>query len=503
MKKNIVYLLFSCLFLMTGISCESFLDTPPLSTQTIDQYYISETEVQNAVNGIYSWLRTRFNNVGHGEASAFMLEYPTGQGRYTEGQQSLINPDLEKLNYWDRTYVDQFWQSSYYGIEACNLALDGMSKLPETANLSRLKGEVYFLRAYYYFNLIRIFGDVPLKLTKTEKPADGMLARTSVKEIYEQAIIPSLEAAEKCNITNRASSGRVSMNAVKSLFAQVYLTMAGTPLKQPDKYALAAQKAREVITSGEFELFQSEGDRSWFEKFRNMTNDNGKEYILMANYGPSPAPRQDYSQKLLPIGVNGLSGYTQYGSLLPRKEFIDSFVEGDLRAGEKGFFFSNYENRSVPGTILEFETAIYKYYEPTLFGQGGVCAKSLPLIRYAEILLTYAEAQAQSGQIDAMAINAVNQIRTRAGLSELDAEITSNKERFIEEVRKQRVFELCFENIAFFDMTRTDQAWDFNQKKFVPLNGYKLPSGAIFDTSKHSYFPIPLREIQINSELGK
>lgn len=502
MKKYPLYIAMS-LFLLAGTSCEGFLETPPRSTQTADQFYNDEKEAQNAVNGLYNWLGNRFNYMAYGESPAFMLEYPTGQGRYSEGQQSLPNPDFEKLIYWDRGYVDQWWYSSYYTIEACNMALDGISRLPESENLKKMKGEAYFLRAYSYFNLVRIFGNVPLKLNKTEKPADGMIGRTPVKDIYEQAILPDLVEAEKCNLTNLPSSGRVSMAAVKSLMAQVYLTMAGAPLNQTDKYALAAQKAKDVITSSQLGLFKTEGAITWFEKFRNMEYDNKGEYVFMANYGPSPAPRQHYSQFLTPVGVDGLTGFVGFGSLMPTADFIKSYENGDLRAKEKGFFFSQYRDKDNPEKMLTFETSIYKFFEPTLVGQGGNCGKSLPLIRYAEILLTYAEAQAWSGTIDDMAVNGVNQIRERAGLSPVPDRIKTNKELFIDEVRKQRVYELCFENVAFFDMVRTQKAFDATLKSFVSLEGFKLPKGATFSVAEHSYFPIPLREIQINPELGK
>lgn len=502
MKKYPFYIALS-LFLFVGTACQDFLDTPPRSTQTADQFYNDEKEAQNGINGLYAWLGNRFNYMAYGESPAFMLEYPTGQGRYSEGQQSLANPDFEKLIYWDRGYVDQWWYASYYTIEACNMALDGISRLPESDNLTRMKGEAYFLRALSYFNLVRIFGDVPLKLAKSEKPADGMIGRTPIKDIYEQAILPSLIEAEKCNIAHLPSSGRVSMAAVKSLMAQVYLTMAGVPLNETDKYTLAAQKAKDVISSGQLSLFTTEGSLTWFEKFRNMEYDNKGEYVLMANYGPSPAPRQHYSQFLTPVGVDGLTGFVGFGSLMPNAAFIKSYEEGDLRAKEKGFFFSSYSDKDDATKTLTFETSLYKFFEPTLVGQGGNCGKSLPLIRYAEILLTYAEAQALSGTIDEIAIGAVNQIRERAGLAPISDKIKGNKELFIDEVRKQRIYELSFENVAFFDMIRTQKAFDFIQKAFVPLEGYKLPKGATFSVARHSYFPIPLREIQINPELVK
>ena len=96
-----------------------------------------------------------------------------------------------------------------------------------------------------------------------------MLSKASVKDVYEQAIVASLIEAEKLNILNSPSSGRVSNEAVKALMAQVYLSMAGYPLNQKDKYLLAAQKAKDVITSetGSLGLFKSDENLSWFENY--------------------------------------------------------------------------------------------------------------------------------------------------------------------------------------------------------------------------------------------
>lgn len=500
--KNIVISSFLVLSAALLGSCNDFLDTPPKSTQTLDQYYQNEEEAQMAANGLYAWLGTRFTYAGYGEAPAFMLEYPTGYCYYTAGQQSLINPDLEKLNYWDRNYVDYWWQSCYYGIEACNMFLAAVPQLPESDAIDQMLGEAHFLRAYYYFHLVRIFGDVPLKLTPTSAPVDGMLTPTSVKEIYEQVILPDLEAASSSPISYTPSSGRVSMEAVNALYAQVYLTMAGSPLNETDKYQLAAQKAELVVNSSHLSLLQSDTNMSWFEKFRRKEFDNTGEYIFMANYGESPAPRQHYSQFFVPATAVKLTGFVGFGSMMPTQDFIDSFEKGDLRAEEKGFFFTSYNSWDNSGT-LNFESAVYKFFEPTLVGQGGYCGKSIPLIRYAEMLLTYAEATARSGAITDKAIDAVNQIRSRAGLEPLSAAVTSNKEAFIDAVMTERVHELCFENVTFFDMIRTQKAYITKAKSWVNLEGFVEPSGAVFKTAEHTYFPVPLREVQINPELRK
>lgn len=499
-KRVIIYGLILALGMPAFTSCNNFLDTPPRSTQTADQFYTNEAEAQMAVNGLYAWIGSRFGYYGYGEASAFMLEYPTGQGVYTVGQQSLMNQDFEKLVYWDRGYVDSWWQSSYYGIEACNMFLEGVKNLPQNDNINQMIGEAHFMRAYYYFNLVRIFGDIPLKLSATQVPDDGLITKSSVKDIYEKAILPDLEAASQCKVNYKPSSGRISKEAINSLYAQVYMAMAGYPLNETDKYALAKSKAEEVIDSPNLALFQSEGSNTWFEKFRSMGYDNQSEYILMANFGNSPAPTQNYSQFMISTEAPELTGFVGFGSLMPTKEFIASYEDGDLRAQEKGFFFTSYP--SADGSkVLNFSPSIYKFFEPTLPGAGGICGKSLPLIRYAEMLLTYAEASARSGEITDKAISSVNKIRERAGLSDLGNDITSNKDQFIDAVMKERVYELCFENVAFFDMQRTHKAWDSNKKMFVDLNGFKVPRGATFNIDQHFYFPIPLREKQINPNL--
>lgn len=485
-------------------SCEDFLETIPKTNQTADQYYTNEVEVKNAVNGLYAWLGVPFQAAGLGEAPLLMIEYPTGQGNSTTGQQSLMNPDFEKLIYWDRIYVDSWWSSSYFAIEACNVAIKSILRLPQTDILKSYLAEAYFFRAYYYYRLVRIFGEIPLKLLPTESPADAMLSKASVKDVYEQAIVASLIEAEKLNILNSPSSGRVSNEAVKALMAQVYLSMAGYPLNQKDKYLLAAQKAKDVITSetGSLGLFKSDENLSWFEKLRMMEFDNQGEYVLMANYGPNPAPRQGFAFLVLPVGAEAISGYIHYGALIPNKDFIASFEDGDERANEKGFFFTSYPSMDDPEKIVTFEPAIYKYFDPSVIGHPDGSGKSIPLIRFAEILLIYAEASTYvSGSVDELAEQSLNDIRLRAGLPEVQESVLADKDLFIDEVRKQRVFELCYEGVAFFDMVRTQKAWDFKSKSFVDLDGFKLPNGAIFDVDKHCTFPIPLREIQINPDL--
>lgn len=500
-NRAFIYGFMLALSMPVFTSCNDFLDTPPRSTQTVDQFYTNEAEAQMGANGLYNWLGSRFGYYGYGEACAFMLEYPTGQAVYTVGQQSLMNQDFEKLIYWDRGYVDSWWQSCYYGIQACNMFLKGVEKLPQTDAVNQMIGEAYFLRAYYYFNLVRIFGDIPLKLSATENPSDGLIAKASVKDIYDKAILPDLEQASQCKITNKPSSGRVSMEAVNALYAQVYMAMAGYPLNETDKYALAKIKAEQVVDSPNLALFQSEGSNTWFEKFRSSEYDNQGEYILMANFGNSPAPQQMYSQFLASTLIGDvLGGALGFGSLMPTQDFIDSYEEGDLRGEERGFFFTSYPSKDG-SKIVNFEPSIYKFFDPSMPELGGICGKSLPLIRYADILLTYAEATARSGKVTDKAIAAVNSIRVRAGLSELSADVIDNTELFIDAVMKERVHELCFENVAYFDMQRTHKVWDSAKKRFVDLNGFTLPSGAVYNIDKHFYFPVPLREHQINPEL--
>ncbi|KYP13006.1 RagB/SusD family nutrient uptake outer membrane protein [Flavihumibacter sp. CACIAM 22H1] len=492
MKK--LYIFSIALIAISHSSCTKWLEEKPRSIVTTNQYYETAEDAAAAVNAIYAFVYSPYNKSGYDDLPASMLDIVSGQ--YINKSQSSITIDFYNLRYNSASpYLNTWWNSCYSGIEAANLAIANLPGIAmDEVVKNRLLGEANFLRAYFYYQLVNIFGDVPMKLTPTSTPADGLLSKTPVKDIYEQAIVPSLEAAETAGLpASPEGSGRVSTGAVKSLLAKVYLSMAGQPVNQADKYALAKQKAQEVINSNNFALFQSDANGSWFNKLNNPQFDNQVEHIFSINYTQS-INDASHPVYFLPNEVKFLrNDYIQFGGFSPSDAFLGSYMSADLRGrNNQGFYYNSIE---VDGTTYNFPWAIYKFMDPALLDVAPQSGKDFPLIRYADILLVFAEAQNQAdGSPNADAYAALNAIRTRSGLP---AASGLSPQAFTEEVWKQRYWELSAETKHWFDMVRTRKVWNGSTSSFVDLVGFVLPSGASFK-AENLQFPIPLSETQIN-----
>ncbi len=489
--KNII----PFLFIVVGLSsCKKWLEESPKSVITTNQYYKTQQDAQSAVNGIYYFLYPPFTGGGRNYSYA-MLELVTGQFRTVSEGNDLTNVYSLRQNSAS-PLLQQWFTAAYQGIEAANLVI---AHVPDIAMDETLKksmvGEAKFLRAYYYYTLVNIFGDVPLKLKPTADASDGLIGRTPVKDIYEQAIVPDLKDAEASGLpATPDGSGRVSTGAAKALLAKVYLSMAGFPVGEADKFALARDKAKEVITDGNFHLFQSDGSLTWFNKLNNPDFDNKEEQIFSINFG------LDIVNNILPIELypKGVSfnrnGYVNndMGLLYPETSFLASYDPSDLRRQENGFFFDTI---NVDGVKYNFPWSLYKFFDKNLLNNAPRSGKDFPLIRYADVLLTYAEAQNEAdGSPNADAYTAVNSIRHRAGLPDLSG---LSQSAFRTAVWKERVWELCAENKAWYDIVRTHKIFDAAHGAFVDAVGFVLPSGATFQTA-NLQFPIPLSEVQVN-----
>jgi starch-binding outer membrane protein, SusD/RagB family len=497
--KNILFLLIA---ILTFSSCEDWLTVEPLSTKPIGG--ASYSDAVASVNGIYAYLRAPYNKTGYATMAFSSLEVQTGQ----YFPDAFITQETATIETYNLQYTRSnsnyatFWSSFYGGIEASNIAISSIPNIDDVKltedEKSRLLGEARFLRAYYYFALVQLFGDIPMKTEPTVSPADGQIGKTSIKDIYEKLIVPDLQFAEASKMPLKSGEGRVSIGAAKSLLAKVYLTMAGYPLMQTDKYALAKTKAGEVINSNSYTLFQSDANRTWFEKLNNSDYDNKEEHIFMVQYLINQV-NSSMSIYLAPVGgVGKITVSTlHFGGLRPTTQFYDSYASGDLRAQEKGFFFSQYPDKS--GTpVVTFDRSVYKYFDKYFIQTAPNGNKNQPLIRYADILLVYAEAQnAADGSPNTAAYNAINSIRQRSGLANLAG---LSKQAFEEAVWKERAWELTCEGHVWFDMKRTQKA--FNGTTFVNLVGYTTPNSKTY-TQENLYFPIPQSEIDVNPLLGE
>ncbi|AYB34856.1 RagB/SusD family nutrient uptake outer membrane protein [Chryseolinea soli] len=480
------------LLLLSG--CESWLDESPKSALTQSNFYQNSEHAEVAVNAIYAFTTSPFVGAGtYGETPFAMMEMATGHflTKIGQAQYAIESGNLDVKP--ESPYVLSWWQSSFQGIEAANLALDHIPGISmDEMRKKQLLGEAHFFRAYYYFNLVRMFGDVPMKTTSTVAPNDGQIPKSPVADIYSNVIVPDLLAAEQAGLSNVAVGQRVSLGAVKSLLAKVYLTMAGAPLNQTDKYGLARDKAKEVIDAGWYSLFQTDGDGSYFDKVNNVTYDYTGEHIFMANFatGILNAYLPAY---LTPLEAD-ITASIEFGGLYPHQTLLDTYDANDLRGQDHGYY---YENLVVGANTFNFPWAIYKHFDKNIITTSPQSGKDFPIIRYPDVLLIYAEAQNQAdGSPNASAYAAINSIRSRAGLADLSG---LSQAAFRESVWKERVWELSSENIVWFDMVRTLKAFDTSTGTFVDLLSYKLPTSGVTYKEKNLLFPLPAREVQASS----
>jgi hypothetical protein len=502
---NTTYILLLSAFALTAMGCKKKLiekDQDP-SNLPPGKYYTLPGHADAAIAAAYD--RTRFINNGAGIfANNFsMLEMPTGTAKTETGQNTDLN-NLLGLSYnGDNVFVLNWWTGLYSVIAQTNLVLDNVPGIKmDEAKKKQVLGEAQFLRAWSYFYLVRLYGDVPLLTVSILSASDPMVnaPRTSRDSVYQQ-VITDLKAAEASGLNWTDAGGRVSLGAVKSLLAEVYLTMAGYPLnKGKSYYQLAADKANEVITSAKFNLFAN------YNSLHDESLENQQEQIFEIQYLGGVA--NNGNQAILLPNFKDVSAYgTEVGSTTPTTQFFNSFEAGDKRVVDRqGFFYTSYYSGGDGALKSLGAPYIYKHFDigaNGTTGKKGTATSGLNWmnIRYAQVLLTFAEAQneANSGPTQA-ALDALKSIRDRAGLT-TGALGSFTQTSFREAVWRERWHELCYEGVTWFDMVRLKKAYLEGSNSFEEFVGHKLPESGAVLAEKHLLFPLPTLEMQNNPNL--
>lgn len=504
MRNRIKYISTALLTLviLLGGGCKKFLDEQDPSNLSPDTYYTIPEHAEAAVAAAYA--QTRFIGAGAGifVINYSMLEVVTGTARTETGQNSDLN-NVAGLSYnGDNLMVRNWWNGLYSVIAQTNLVLDNVPRISpmDETRKQQILGEARFLRAWAYFYLVRLYGDVPLiKNAQTIESPDFFPPRTPAEEVYN-FIVEDLTLAEAAGLPWQDASGRASNGAVKSLLSKVYLTMAGFPLnKGAAYYRLAADKALDVITNGGYRLFAT------YAELHTLSTENEGEFIWEIQYLSSVAGNP-LQQVLLP-SFKDVSAYSdEMGSTTPVPQFYQSYAAGDLRAKDRqGFFYTSYYSGGDGALKALNAPYIFKHFDVVAngtLGTRGTTQSDLNYtqIRYADILLVYAEAQNRAdGAPNATAIKAVNDIRDRADLAPIGA---LSQTAFEQEVWNQRWHELCYEGITWFDMVRLRKAYDPVNNTFVDFVGYRFPDNpTIVLAERHLLFPLPTAEMRNNPNL--
>lgn len=500
MKKTKLYMISCCALLLTA--CNDFLDERPTGSMITDSKLTSKESAFALANSAYMESRV-FDKMtpGWGCNTILLLEYMTGKAT-SENSQSNYK-DFQDLTVSDRTlYVEDWWRGCYAGIANCNLALQKLDEFTDldASLIAGYKAEVKFMRALYYFYLVRIYGDVPKITTVQAEMGELQVSRAPAKEIYDEIILPDLLEVERSELPFREQTGRASMAAVKALLADVYLTYAGFPIQGgASYYAESAKRSLDIITSRKFTL--SDG----YESLRLPAQNNKGEFIFQVQF--SLDKRHNEAVRIFLPSRSGVSAYDlEYGSLIPTPEFVESFEKEDKRVEEKQYFFTTYKghpSKFSPGAPeLEFMDLkghyIYKFFDQLAIDKTAKSDLNWTIYRYTDILLMYAEAQVNAdGHPNQESSDIVDQIRGRAGLS---AFAKKDADSFLREVWNQRYFDLCYENKMWFDILRTRKIRDDKSGEYVNFVGYKTNWDKVY-TETQLLFPIPLSERQANSNL--
>ncbi len=505
--KRAGILLVSGMMLMVS-GCKKFLEEKDPSNLTPGNFYTIPEHAEAAIASVYTDTRFFGNGAGIFSSNWQLLEAITGTSTTETAQNSNLN-NLYALVYDGNTeHIVNWWNGLYRVIANANLVLDRVPAITpmDEAQKTRILGEARFLRAWAYFYAVRLWGDVPLiTLPQSAQSEDFFPSRAPQEQVYN-LIVEDLTTAEAAGLDWMNASGRVSLAAVKAQLTRVYLTMAGFPLnKGTEYYQRAADKAKEIINysnanPSSINLF------STYDQVHHVSFENQLEHLFQLQYKAEVAgnPMENMLPNFKPATAYGASGT---GSTVPTSSFFNSYEPDDLRTKDhEGYFYTSYYHNGSGAPFDLGAPYIFKHFNVVAFGSPGVTGTrvndlNVPQIRYAEVLLLFAEAQNELGAPTQDAYDAFKRIRDRAGLT-TPALGTYTQESFREAVWKERWHELCYEGITWFDMVRLRRVFNEDTKGFDNFVGHVNKNSNKALEEKHLLLPLGVQEMLNNPNLS-
>ncbi len=463
-NKNLIGIFIAIILIIVG--CDAFdLEEEPKSFISPDNYFTTAAQVEAIFSSCM--IRSYFPWGGY-SYSPDLFEH-TDQRK---GGDLLI-----PLN-----HASEFYEIHYGNIKDINFAIasieNGNLEGTSSSDTDLLMGQLKFLRAWNYFQLVRMWGDVPLL---TEEHTDTYFtylpSRAPVADVYDLIIDDFTEAIEKLPV-EWDEVGRPARDAAKSLLAKVYVTMATAPLNDQSYYSKAAAMAKEVMDDGNYSLVPD------IEDVFSLDTENGPE-IMWSFEGNDENPS---TNPKIWTDING------WGDYEVDKVWLEAYPEQE----RKNVYIEMYNSEGVYFTELGEDPGIAKFlYDKENFA-NRISTINIPIIRFADVLLIFAEAENMSkGGPTQEAVDAINVVIDRANDYEDNPDyplLTTNMsmDEFDEAVIQERNLELCFENDRWFDLIRKRILEEKTRIEYRPN----------FD--EHIYlFPIPESEIRLNENMGQ
>ena len=446
------------------------------------------------------------------------IEYPTGGAYTTEPH---VQFDKFSTNQVTGSLLDDYnnpWLYWYSGVQDCNLSIKQLPLIKmSVTDLNKALGEVRALRAFYYFCIVRYWGDAPLVTEPITDVWATQLPRTSLKKIYDEVIIPDLEFAVANLPAGRTAIGRITQDAARAILADVYMTVAGYPYQEvatsPEKdwcgtgawtlqtYPVAggveflkkAQTQLNALYGGVYTL-------GTYDNLRDPAMNNKGEAIFQVQFNAT-LRGNGLIQPSLPL-LSAISPKEENGTFIPWVGYYKSYANADLRKKDRQFFFSwDTKYANVKDTVRFDVPHIYKQYVAASVKSTDGSGLNWSHYRYGEILLNLTEvnwALKQLGQTvaDADITKGINAIRARALLPAYTA-----SEIGLKEILAERAWELIFENKMLWDQRRTRKCIVYGTGEISAIQNFIGHQPAIFNYAfapMHLLSPIPGNEIARN-----
>ncbi len=474
-SKYIRYLLVCTMTIGFLPGCEEPLVEEVYSELAPGNYLKTEEGLNSVLNGAYYYSQFHYQDFARRIlTSMFTAGYAWGQGGGFESGVAIPHMNFT----WDsnNSYYRFVWADAYLAIRNANIILDNLDNAEfSEGKKTMMKAEANALRGFNYSLLYRLFGTVPVFIST--ETTDLERGRASEEELFAVIENDLLNAANDLPLV-QDEFGRITKGAALAALSKFYLQT-----KQWDK---CVDATKQIIESKQYELVAE------YKNIFSLENEQNKEMIWVH---PNQTAPRDVSQQLI-----GLILPTDY-PLLPNQatwaakcyiydDFIDSFEPNDTR---KDLFVQSYVNKSG-NTIVGYgnDKSLCLKFEPDPNAVSVFNGHDMPEIRYADILLTRAEALNELNGPNQETIDLINQVRFRAGLENVLLSDFANKDELNELILLERSHELYFEAKDREDLIRYDQFID-NAKARGVTNA----------SDHHKLYPIPQVEIDANSDLDQ
>lgn len=480
MKKRSLNLSTYIIGLLTLLwSCDDFVDVQPINQINSDNYFNSEADYQAALVGAYDLLQASYVNV--------MISIMASDDALCGGENATDVPGFQEVDDMRHGVVnDQLrsvWNWMYAGVNRCNYIFEYRDKTAFDGKENVL-GQAAFLRAYYYFELLKFFGDIPMPLDKRVNFGEAEnFSRSSKAEVYAQ-IEQDLTYAVANLPDVQAEKGRVTKGAAQALLGKV--------LVYQEKFSDAASVLDQVINSGTYDL------ASDYSKIFTLEGENNIESVFEIQYTNEQGAGfgcLQCSEGNVMVGFSGVRGYNGpiyrdgFSFCVLTPELAAAYDPADARYRPTVFDIEAWAAEQAGSGIEVSWSEGYEhtgYFNHKYLPRAGETFQDPNLthlnnyrsIRFSDVLLLAAEANNRGNLDDGKALSYLNRVRARANMAPLNVSGAALTDAIVEERR----LELAGEGHRFFDLVRWGKATDY------------IPG---FQTGKHELFPIPLVEIEL------